>query len=108
MLPIASTETLQPASRAQRQKSSRPSRSTSVSVRRRTPPLGVAPIRASSISERHRRPPSTLCGVGDNLLFLLAEPLDGERHHIAGLEEHGIGLDAEAYARRRARADDVA
>src|SRR5262245_7106211 len=59
MLPMASTRTSSAASRHPRAKRSRPSRSSAVSVTRRTPPFGVAPILASSMSERHRRSPST-------------------------------------------------
>src|SRR6266540_6924959 len=46
--------------------------------------------------------------VGYDLLALLAKPLDGELHHVAGLEEQRRRLDAEAHARRRAGGDDVA
>src|SRR5712692_2846318 len=49
-----------------------------------------------------------LCGEGDDFLALLPESLDGELHHVAGLEEHRCGLDAEADAWRRAGGDDVA
>src|SRR3954471_270025 len=49
-----------------------------------------------------------LGGVGHHALFLLPEALDGDPHHIAGLEEHRTGLDAHAHARRRAGGDDVA
>src|SRR4029077_2166741 len=42
-----------------------------------------------------------------HLLLLLAEPVDAERHHVAGLQERRR-LHAEAYARRRAGDDDVA
>src|SRR5690242_15098175 len=55
MLPMPSTSTERPASLHQPTKRSRPSRSTSVSVRRFTPPFGVAPIRASSMSEPQSR-----------------------------------------------------
>src|SRR5690348_8035009 len=55
MLPMPSTAISSPASLHQPTKRSRPSRSTSVSVRRRTPPLGVAPILARSISEPQSR-----------------------------------------------------
>ena len=58
-LPILSTVTVMPASRAQRVTRSRPCLSRSVSVRRQTPPFSVAPICASSISESHRRWPLT-------------------------------------------------
>src|SRR6185295_11583010 len=47
-------------------------------------------------------------GVRHHLLLLLAQPLDGEAHDVARLEEHRRRLDAEADARRRARGDDVA
>src|SRR2546423_13512989 len=57
MLPIPSTRNFSPASRHQREKSSRPSRSVGVSVTRRTPPFGVAPMRASSMSDDQRRWP---------------------------------------------------
>ena len=56
-LPILSMVTVMPASLAQPVTRSRPCLSRSVSVRRQTPPLGVAPIWASSISEAHRRSP---------------------------------------------------
>ena len=55
MLPTASTSVASPASRAQRTNSSRARRSSSVSVSRFTPPLGVAPMRASSMSEPQSR-----------------------------------------------------
>src|SRR5690606_24504675 len=58
MLPMASTRTAQPSSRAQDTTRSRPWRSRSVSASRHTPPLSVAPMRASSIRESHRRRPS--------------------------------------------------
>src|SRR5256886_6085328 len=43
-----------------------------------------------------------------HLLALLAQPVDSERDHIAGLEEFRLGLHAEPDARRRAGGDDVA
>ena len=55
MLPMPSMPMSRPASVHQRTNWSRPCRSTSVSVRRRTPPFGVAPMRASSISEAQSR-----------------------------------------------------
>src|SRR5258706_10572014 len=55
MLPMPSTSTDRPASLHQATNWSRPRLSTSVSVRRRTPPLSVAPICARSMSERHSR-----------------------------------------------------
>src|SRR5688500_17739279 len=39
-------------------------------------------------------PATSLARVGDDLLLLLAEALDAERHHVAGLEKHRGGLDA--------------
>src|SRR3954471_18462550 len=45
--------------------------------------------------------------IGYDLLFLLAQALDSEGHHVARLEEHGVGLDAQAYTRRRPGTDDV-
>ena len=42
----------------------------------------------------------------DDLLPLLAQFLDPERHNVAGFQEHRRGLHAEA--RRRAGDDDVA
>src|SRR6185503_11364121 len=63
-LPMASTRSSRAASRHQRAKSSRPSRSAAVSVTRRTPPLAVAPMRASSMSEDHRRSPLIIGIVG--------------------------------------------
>src|SRR5437868_1165053 len=56
-LPILSMVTVMPASRAHLSTRSRPCLSRSVSVRRHTPPLGVAPICANSMSESHRRGP---------------------------------------------------
>ncbi len=56
-LPILSMVTVMPASLAQPRTRSLPCLSRSVSVRRQTPPLGVAPIFASSISEAQRRSP---------------------------------------------------
>src|SRR5262249_22255098 len=44
----------------------------------------------------------------DDLLALLAEPLDAERHDVAGLEPDRVGLHAERDAGRRAGGDDVA
>ena len=46
ILPIGSTRTVQPASSHQRTNRSSDSRSRSVSARRQTPPVSVAPIRA--------------------------------------------------------------
>jgi len=43
----------------------------------------------------------------DDFLPLLAKFLDAERHHIAGLEEHGLGFHAEADTGRGAGDDDV-
>src|SRR6185295_4569960 len=43
-----------------------------------------------------------------DLLALLAQPLDAERDHVAGLEPYRRWLHAEGYARRRAGGDDVA
>src|SRR6266480_454165 len=60
IFPIASQRTARAASRAHRTNWSRPSRSAAVSVMRRTPPLGVAPMRARSISDFHRRSASIL------------------------------------------------
>src|ERR1700685_522271 len=42
-----------------------------------------------------------------HLLPLLAQPIDTERHHVAGLQERRQ-LQAETYARRRAGDDDAA
>ncbi|MDT4865425.1 hypothetical protein FQZ97_1002250 [compost metagenome] len=56
-LPILSTVMLRPAALPHDTTRSRPCLSRSVSARRLTPPLGVAPMRASSISEFHRRSP---------------------------------------------------
>src|SRR4029077_18822372 len=42
-----------------------------------------------------------------HLLLLLTQPVDAERHHVAGFEERRR-LHAQAYARRRAGDDDVA
>src|SRR6185437_1115985 len=44
----------------------------------------------------------------DDLLPLLAEPIDAERDHVAGFEEFRLGLHAEADAGRRAGDDDIA
>src|SRR5262245_15486060 len=43
-----------------------------------------------------------------HLLALLAEPVDPERDHVAGLEEFRLRLHAEPHPRRRAGDDDVA
>src|SRR5262245_6311220 len=43
-----------------------------------------------------------------DLLPLLAQPVDAERDHVAGLEEFRLGLHAEPDARRCAGEDDVA
>src|SRR6187402_2315307 len=56
-LPILSMVTVMPASFAHLITRSRPWRSRSVSVRRHTPPFGVAPICANSISDAQRRSP---------------------------------------------------
>ena len=45
---------------------------------------------------------------GDHLLALLAQALDADPHHVAGLEEHRLGLVPHADAWRRAGRDDVA
>ena len=58
MLPIASTRTVSPAASHSARNRSRPRRSTSVSVSRRTPPFGVAPISAMPIRLSHSRLPS--------------------------------------------------
>src|SRR5262245_38673882 len=50
---------------------------------------------------------SGLTLVSDDLLALLAQALDSQRHHVTGLEEHRVGLHAEADAGRRARANHV-
>jgi len=62
--------TLQPASRAQRTKRSRPSPSSAVRARRHTPPLGVAPICARSISDCHRRAPFTRGSRAEGLVIM--------------------------------------
>src|SRR5688572_29002868 len=64
MLPMPSTSICRPASRHQPTKQSRPCLSTSVSVRRRTPPLGVAPMRARSMSDCHNLPEFTASMAG--------------------------------------------
>src|SRR5687768_9898433 len=79
-LPMASTRSSSPASRHQRAKSSRPSRSAAVSVTRRTPPLGVAPMRASSISEDQRRS-LLMVGVFTQARIPLAQQLGGMPAH---------------------------
>src|SRR5262249_44473711 len=57
---------------------------------------GRAPARgASRLELRH-------------LLALLAQAVDPQRHHVAGLEIFRLRLHAERYARRRAGDDDVA
>src|ERR1700724_459199 len=43
-----------------------------------------------------------------HLLLLLAQPIDAERDHVAGLQELRLGLHAEPDAGRRAGDDDVA
>src|SRR5205823_4996901 len=43
-----------------------------------------------------------------HLLALLAQPIDAERDHVAGVQEFRLGLHAEADARRRAGDDHVA
>ena len=58
MLPISSTRRVRPSARHQAAKRSRPWRSTSVKVRRLTPPFGVAPISAIAIRVVHSRWPS--------------------------------------------------
>src|SRR4051812_8414242 len=57
MLPIRSTETVQPASSHQRMKRRRASPSRSLAASRHTPPFSVAPIWASSIRLAHSRSP---------------------------------------------------
>src|SRR5215471_9270799 len=54
------------------------------------------------------RPLSLLRLELHHLLALLAQPVDPERDHVAGLEEFRLGLHAEPDARRRAGGDDVA
>src|ERR1700677_4603956 len=68
-LPIWSTVTVQPASLAQLTIRSRLSLSRSVSARRQTPPLGVAPIFAIVIRLSHRRLPSILIDVSGSASF---------------------------------------
>ncbi|CAM2159795.1 hypothetical protein PT2222_60209 [Paraburkholderia tropica] len=58
-MPMRSMRISHPASRAHCTNRSRLSRSSSVSARRQTPPLGVAPIRAMRSSESHKRGPFT-------------------------------------------------
>src|SRR5690242_15244154 len=62
----------------------------------------------SNTPARTARRSSALAGPGDDLLLLLAQAADAERHDIARLEEHGLRLDAQAHAGRRASADHVA
>src|SRR5688572_7198143 len=69
-LPILSIVTVMPASRAQPVTRSRPCLSRSVSVRRHTPPLGVAPILANSINEPHSRSPSMRSSASLPLVFM--------------------------------------
>src|SRR3954449_1206305 len=73
MLPMASTRSARPASRHQSAKRSRPSRSAGVSVTRRTPPFGVAPIFARSMSEDQSRWASML---GLDIAPILEPPLE--------------------------------
>src|SRR5688500_12046251 len=42
----------------------------------------------------------------NDLLLLLTQSLDRQRQHVARLEEHRMGLHAQADARRRAGGDD--
>ena len=79
-LPIWSTVTVQPASLAQLTMRSRPCLSRSVSARRQTPPLGVAPIFAIDIRLSHRRLPSTLTDVSSRIV---ANASDVAFMHIA-------------------------
>src|SRR5260221_1070826 len=51
---------------------------------------------------------TTLLGEGHDLLALLAQAADAERHDVARLEEHRIRLDAHADPGRRAGGNDVA
>jgi hypothetical protein len=46
-------------------------------------------------------------GPGDEILALLAELLDAERHDVARLQIPGLGLLAEPDAGRRAGGDDM-
>src|ERR1043165_9030046 len=50
----------------------------------------------------------TLGRVGHYALLLLTQARNRETHHIPGLQEQRVRLDAEDHARRRAGADDVA
>src|SRR5450432_2146441 len=89
-LPILSIVTVIPASRAQPVTRSRPCLSRSVSVRRQTPPLGVAPIFASSMSEAQRRSPSmrsSLTPSPRGLAFMSIRVSSSG----AGQGQHGVG-----------------
>src|SRR6185437_2552234 len=96
MLPIRSTETVQPASLHQRTKRSRPWRSRSVSASRQTPPLSVAPILAISIRLCHRRSPLTrrFLPVVVSLMTLLEwfQLLGGLPQRVVGMLEPGERL----------------
>src|SRR3954468_15099842 len=101
MLPMASTRSSRPASRHQSAKRSRPSRSAGVSVTRRTPPFGVAPIFASSISEDQSRPPSML---GPDMPPILEPPLEqrADARVRAGVGEADHTVDLQLPLRRQA------
>src|SRR5678815_1195650 len=73
-----------------------------------TSPPSTLTAASSTPAKTGLRSSGALAWPGDHLLLLLAQAADAERHHVARLEEHRLGLDPEAHARRRAGADHVA